>query len=283
MSKQLSQAEIDALLHSLRQAQPEADPAGQGSAPWDALGEPLTSALTEAIVEAWRAHGPALSVVRAADAPAAGPASAVCALGHPVAHRIWLFWHGAGASAAAESLVAALGGQQEALPPEPPLPPDVLLLPFVGVTVAGHLSLTIGLEVGALPALRARLLAVTAPGTTAVAGRAVTIEGLEVEASVYVGGGMYRLSSLAALQPGVVLPLATEVGEPAVIAIQGRVIAYGEIMVTADDTLAVRLTRVLLGDEGRRATPVWLEQARREPGADRQRALGLVPPPAAGR
>jgi hypothetical protein len=74
-----------------------------------------------------------------------------------------------------------------------------------------------------------------------------------------------------------VLPLATEVGEPAVIAVGDRVIAYGEIMVTDEDTLAVRLTRVVLGQEGRHAAPAWLEGARHG-GAER-----ASPPAGSGR
>lgn len=115
------------------------------------------------------------------------------------------------------------------------------------------------------------------PAAGAQPGGPLPIRDVELEASVYVGGGVYRLAALAALRPGAVLPLATEVGEPAVIAIGDRVIAYGEIMVTEEDTLAVRLTRVVLGKEGRHAAPAWLEGARHA-GSERP-----APPPPPGR
>lgn len=87
------------------------------------------------------------------------------------------------------------------------------------------------------------------------------LAGVEVEATVFVGGGLFPLSLLSGLRPGSVLPLATDVGEPAVVAINGRVIAFGEVVLTPEQTLAVRLTRVVLGEEGRAAAPPWLKTA----------------------
>jgi flagellar motor switch/type III secretory pathway protein FliN len=123
--------------------------------------------------------------------------------------------------------------------------------PDAGAEAAGTETASGAPETGALPG-----------GPRPARGGELPIRDVEFEASVYVGGGVYRLSTLAALRPGAVLPLSTDAGEPALIAVGDRVIAYGEIMVAEDDTLAVRLTRVLLGEEGRRSAPAWLEGAR---------------------
>jgi hypothetical protein len=107
----------------------------------------------------------------------------------------------------------------------------------------------------------------------------VRVQELGVEVAVYVGGGTYPLSTLAGLRPGAVVALETEVGEPAVLAVEGRVIALGEIMVTRDEMLAVRVTRCLLGEDRPPALPSWLEQPSGETGS-RLRSSGPLPPEA---
>ncbi len=295
MGKQLSQGEIDALLNSLRQAQDDTPGprTGTGAAPetrpvWDQLGEELATALAECLTRGWRRRVPVMSVVRGdvlppgfrPDAP-----SRVERLGSPLGQRVWFFWDAAGPAgqAAADAFLAELEAllpatwTHQTMPGHNPFPADGLLLPFRGVTAGENIPLTIGLEARQIQRLQDRLThAAAAPDRALSTGAqhpALTVDptglvrvgDLEVEVSVYVGGGMYPLATLASLRPGAVLPLLTEVGEPAVIAIQGRVIALGEVMVTRDDTLAVRLTKLLLGEEGRLTSPEWLEQARRQP------------------
>jgi len=292
VAKQLSQAEIDALLSSLRQAQQDAGARG-AAAPGTpaqsgaAVGATLSAVLGALLGRAWQHQQPDLVVVAGPPAEAAPPtATRVIGLGAPLEQRLWLFWDEGGPAApdAADALLAELDAllpgtwTHEALPEDTPFPADGVLLTFDVGGRPKSWRLTLGLERQGLGVLQEQLAGPAAPEAEPRPLLGVAVEDLEVEATVYVGGGIYRLSTLTALRPGSVLPLATEVGEPAVIAIQGRVIAYGEVMVTADETLAVRLTRVLLGEEGRLAQPAWLEQARREPGADRARAQRASPP-----
>ena len=292
MAKDLSQSEIDALLSSLRRAQEDAG-AGGGESPapasaaraWDMVGEDLAAALAEHLAAAWQGRGAGLSVVRGDALPAGFAADApfrVERLGAPLNQRMWFFWQDAGddGEAAAEAFLAALAQRMpsawkhQRLPPPEAFPADGVLLPFRGLAAGETVALTLGLEARAFQRLRDRLSdGGASPGVphAGTQGRAspggeaagLQVKDLEVEVSVYVGGGLYPLSMLSALRPGAVLPLGTEVGEPAVIAIAGRVIALGEVMVTRDDTLAVRLTQLLLGHEGRDAGPVWLEHAKR--------------------
>ncbi len=292
MAKDLSKSEIDALLSSLRRAQEDAGVTGGDSsasataAPaWDQVGEELSGALADHLTAAWQRGRPGMSVVRgdalppgfSPDAP-----SRVERLGAPLNQRIWFFWESAGdaGQVAAEALLTGLqplmpaAWKHQSMPAREPFPEDGVLLPFRGVAAGENVPLTLGLEARGFHRLRDRLCdgqrAGEKPGAKSPRGSApggqapmLRVNELEVEVSVYVGGGLYPLSSLSALRPGAVLPLVTEVGQPAVIAIAGRVIALGEVMVTRDDTLAVRLTRLLLGEEGREAGPVWLEHAKR--------------------
>ena len=291
MAKDLSQSEIDALLTSLRRAQEDAgvgagesqSSAGTAQA-WDMVGDDLAGALADHLAAAWQGRRPGMSVVRgdalppgfSADAP-----SRVERLGAPLNQRLWFFWEHTGddGEASAQAFLAALAPRMptawkhQTLAPPEPFPTDGVLLPFRGVAAGENIPLTLGLELRGFERLRDRLadgqgLARKRTGTPHQASPAggapmLRVNDLEVEVSVYVGGGLYPLSALSALRPGAVLPLGTEVGEPAVIAIAGRVIALGEVMVTRDDTLAVRLTRLMLGEEGREAGPVWLEHAKR--------------------
>lgn len=292
MAKDLSQSEIDALLSSLRRAQEDAGSA-EGDAPvpfdaagaWGQVGEDLIAALADLIAHAWQGSRPGLSVARgdalppgfSVNAPSRGER-----LGTPLSQRLWFFWEAtaSGQEDPADRFLTALAAHlpstwtHDPLEPSEPFPEDGVLLPFRGVTDDESIPLTVGLEARQLRRLRDRLSgrqavtgrpeAVPASRSTKQGGPPVLrVNDLEVEVSVYVGGGLYTVSSLSALRPGAVLPLDTEVGEPAVIAIAGRVIALGEVMLTRDDTLAVRLTKLMLGDEGREAGPVWLEQAKR--------------------
>lgn len=269
----------------------ESTAADLGVLGWALIGDPLAAALSALLGRAWAAVEPGMSIEQA-DALPPGFSSAapwrVVRLGPPLDQRLWLFWDAEGAERAAGALFAGLQVDVPGLAPPQTVdgadfPADGVLLPFTGVTPGGAVPLVIGIEAPQAAKLAAQLVAAevettldtdiedAVPSATwAVPG--VPIEDLEVEASVYVGGGVYRLSTLAALRPGSILPLATEVGEPAVIAINGRVIAFGEVMLTRDQTLAVRLTRVALGGEGRMAGPVWLQPAakgkRRARGSD---------------
>lgn len=278
MSKQqLSQAEVDALLNALRQSpgaeQPAAEPPGAGSADvWQTVGEPLAAELTSLLNAAWRREIPVISVVRGEAVPAQdrlGVATGVVRLGPPLSQRVWFYWAEGGGSApkALQGFLADLGSRLpwgwsfQELDPQLPLSGDGVLLPFRGVTPTDNVALTLGFEGRLLPRLAEHLTAprpAEDPARVAGVGRAVTVEDLDVEASVYVGGGLYPLSTLSGLRPGSVLPLHTEVGEPVVVAIGSRVVAKGEVVVGADGDLAVRVTEVLLGDEGRAATPPWL-------------------------
>lgn len=318
MGDQLSPAEIDALLRSLRRAEDgtggpaaeasdrdasqeaAASPPGRGGAPDD-----LARALLPVLRRVWHDRMPGAVVALGGPGPAAGAASqtptAVARLGPAPGACLWLFWQEAGPAAAeaAEDFLAALAESADAhgsgptgaalptverLGPDTPWPADGMLLPFRALAADGARSLGVGVS-AADPEALARLAPPSGPRTAARAAgarpggaaRGVPVQDLELDASVFVGGGMFRLANLASLRPGAVLPLATEVGEPAVVAIGGRVIAYGEVMVTEDETLAVRLTQVVLGEDGRRAAPPWLEQARRQ--RDPDRAQGRFPAP----
>lgn len=251
-----------------------------GALGWALVGEPLAAALAALLTRAWSGVVPGVVIEQGHALPAGFSSSAawrVLRLGPPLKQRLWLFWDAEGAERAASALRASLAVEVPGLAaPElvtaADFPADGLLLPFSGVGPRGSIPLVIGVEAQGLAQLAMALGGVPPepegaasaddPGApTNWAGAGVTIEDLEVEASVYVGGGLYPLSTLAGLRPGSILPLTTEVGESAVIAINGRVIAFGEVMVTPEQTLAVRLTRVALGSEGRMGGPAWLQPA----------------------
>lgn len=68
-----------------------------------------------------------------------------------------------------------------------------------------------------------------------------------VRVTVEVGRRRLTLSELARLGPGSLVVLDREAHEPADILVNGKVVAYGEI-VTIDGAYAVRVTRVLQGE-----------------------------------
>ncbi len=273
--QQLTQAEVDALINALRQSpgsESHAQEAGAAGRVWEAVGTELATVLTDLLNGAWRREIPVILVVRGEAVPETlGPATAVVRLGPPVGQRMWFLWSeaGPGASRVLDHFLADMatmlpwGFTHQILDPQTALPSDALLLPFRGVTPNDNVALTVGLEsrhVADFAEHLGREREAREAAAAAGPGRAVAVDDLEVDASVYVGGGLYRLAVLSALRPGAILPLTTEVGEPAVIAIGSRVIAKGEIMVGDDGNLAVRVTEVLLGEEGRAATPRWLFQ-----------------------
>ena len=279
-SSPLSQDEIEALLRSLQRSQGGpvvADAAGGGEdGPWAVIGETLAGALGELVGRSWSRRQSNVSVHRANEVPQPVPNAAeamVVRLGPPLHQRLWSFWQaGDGLGEVAEALVTEMEAMlptpsmRQVLSAETALPEGALLLPFRAEWPGGEAILTIGVETGPpLRRLQDRLVravqAVSEAATPVVAagsGQRLQLNAVDVDVAVYVGGGVYPLGALASLRSGSVLPLQTAVGQPAILAIQGRVVALGEVMTTQGDGLAVRITRMLLGDEGRRAAPEWL-------------------------
>jgi flagellar motor switch/type III secretory pathway protein FliN len=285
VSKQLSQAEIDALLQAVG-----AQPAGAATPPplspqpaWASAGDDVAALLAAALEAAWRPRVPSISVIRADSLPPgfpASPALRVVQLGPAAGQRLWLLWDADGAEAqqAADAFLATLAGDAAArfqeLPAETPFPRGGLLLPYRGAGGQVPLLLTLGFEAeGALQALRERVRA-KVPGSPGAAGNAPSppaggplrpaalgaeLADVEVEASVFVGGGHFTLAELAALRPGSVLTLG-QPSEPAVVAVDGRVVALGEVVLLPDDTLGVRLSRIMLGqqDDAEASLPNWM-------------------------
>lgn len=248
-----------------RSGQPRAEAARDGAGLWTELGERPAAVFTSLLTAAWGRVHPDWTVVRGNAPPATlGPSSAVVRLGPPVDQSLWFFWGGGGPEAgqALEHFLSDMTAllpwslSQEHLDPATPLPADLVLLPFRGGAGGSDTALTVGVRRAHLRRLAETLLRVPSP--TGAGGRSLTVDDIEVESAVFVGGGMYPLATLSGLRPGMVLPLPTDAGEPVVLAVSGRVVARGEIMVAADGTLAVRLTEVLLGEDGLAATPSWL-------------------------
>lgn len=248
-----------------RSGQPRTEAARDAAALWAELGERPVAVFTSLLTAAWGRVHPDWTVVRGNAPPAAvGPASAVVWLGPPVDQSLWFFW-GDGGPEAEQALEHFLSDMtallpwslsQEHLDPATPPPTDLVLLPFRGGASGSDIPLTVGMRRAHLQRLAETLLRVPSP--TGAGPRALTVDDIEVEGAIFVGGGLYPLSTLSGLRPGMVLPLPTDAGEPVVLAVSGRVVARGEIMVAADGSLAVRLTEVLLGEEGLAATPPWL-------------------------
>ncbi len=283
----LSQDEIEALLRSLQRSQggpvPPDAPGADEAGPWGPIGETLAVVLCALVERAWSRRQPNVAVRRADKVPQPVPNAAealVVRLGPPLHQRLWCFWQvGDGLGDIAGDLVTEIEATlptpstRQALSEETALPDGALLLPFHAEWPGGEAILTLGVESGPpLRRLQDRLVravqAVSAAETQVVVdgtGERLQLAAVDVEVAVYVGGGVYPLGELAALGSGSVLTLQTPVGRPAVLAIQGRVVALGEVMTTPGDGLAVRITRVLLGDEGRRAIPEWLVGGDAEP------------------
>jgi flagellar motor switch/type III secretory pathway protein FliN len=267
---------IEALLESVRQVQRDVgagpgDEAPTQGAGWERIGPLAGSVLDAAMAAAWRRHGVTGELARAATVRGGAPAARVVRLGQPLDERLWMLWEDAeeGSQEAPEAFLRALQAEVPALegwttlPVDTPPPEDALCLPYEAVGAHGALPLCLAMEAALVERLEAALSPseATAPSGEPAGGR-VQVDALEVQAAVYVGGGLYPLSELAALRPGTLLPLQTDVGERAILAIGGRVVGYGEIVVTPEDALALRLTRVVLGKEGRQLAPAWLEQTR---------------------
>ena len=65
-----------------------------------------------------------------------------------------------------------------------------------------------------------------------------------VEISVEVGRASISLKDAAALSPGQVVPLETEAGSPASVLVNGRVVAYGQVVVV-DEVYGVRISNLV--------------------------------------
>ena len=277
----LNQADIDALLASVRQAQRDvgAQTGAQAAEP-QAVGAdvaPNTAAfLRNLLATAWAPFG-AEGVAHGTGPGELRGATRAVRLAAPWNGRLWFFWEGAGPHRreAAERFLRVLRdraapGECQEVDPNLPLPATAAILPFE-MTLGGQIrQLTLAMDPAVLATVE-RAPGEIRPGTAdqlsdgARGGAGVPVQALEVEAAVYVGGGLYPLSSLSTLRPGTLLPLDTAVGQEAILAIGGRVVGYGEIVVTPQDELALRLTRVVLGEEGRHLAPPWLQHAHPAP------------------
>ncbi len=281
MADPLNQADIEALLASVRQAQRDVGAGPEPQAPatpavWGLVAPEVSGLLAQLLATAWAPFG-ATGLARGTQSGDPRTATRAVRVSAPGTGRFWFFWEGAGAHRreAAERFLRALrdrgvAGDWEELDPNLPLPPTAVILPFVA-TLGGQVrQLTLATDPALLAGLAGALVeAPPAPSDqvpeAAHAGAGVPVQALEVEAAVYVGGGLYPLSALSTLRPGTLLPLETAVGQEAILAIGGRVVGYGEIVVTPQDELALRLTRVVLGEEGRHLAPPWLEHAHPAP------------------
>jgi flagellar motor switch protein FliN/FliY len=68
--------------------------------------------------------------------------------------------------------------------------------------------------------------------------------GVPVQISVEVGRAPLRLSELAGLRPGSVLPLDRKAHEPADLLVNGTIVARGEV-VTLDGRYGIRITSLI--------------------------------------
>jgi flagellar motor switch protein FliN/FliY len=75
---------------------------------------------------------------------------------------------------------------------------------------------------------------------------------IPVTIDVILGSARMSVSSLMKLQRGAVVPLDRKVGEPVEIAVNGRLVARGEVVVLEDDKtrLGIALTEILNASGG---------------------------------
>jgi flagellar motor switch protein FliN/FliY len=103
-----------------------------------------------------------------------------------------------------------------------------------------------GTELAGLFGLRARR-ASTRPGSAAaddVSGRLGRINDVEMALTVEIGRTRIPVRDVLGLEPGAVVELDRSAGAPADILLNGRLIAYGEVVVV-DQDYAVRVTQIL--------------------------------------
>jgi len=262
----LSQSQIDALLASLASSRAAATPSGLASS-WAIAGEALANALADLLTRAWRRFVPDVVVTRSSEVSAT-PVARVVRLGAPLSMRWWFLW-----DVDRNEVYEAVVNELAALVPAPlshqwlttpiPVPEQALILPYRGQAPGRTMQLTIAFETSRLPAVRQVLLepATGQEAASAAPGAAMDVRPevgqIEVDIAVYVGGGVYSLQELASLRPGSILTLATEVGEPAILAIQERIVGRGQVVVNPDGTLGVRLTALYL-DREPDDRPSWL-------------------------
>lgn len=241
------------------------------------------------LAAAWRASGGAVRVLyRETASPASLPlCRRVLRLGRPLDVQLWLF----GSAPALDPVFERLQDELEVLAGDSlssqwlsaatPFPDNGVALGFIGLAPDGPIDLYVGFEPGrhlsSLPRVSSEAGVVTQPAvyawpttfpaTRETAGpesspdadfRKMDLAEVDVELEVFVGGTRSPLALLASLQAGAILSLDTRIGEAAVVAIKGRVVAWGEIVVFADDTLGVRVTRLArdLPPEG--GLPAWM-------------------------
>lgn len=270
MPTKLSQKQLNALLASLVGAGPEtATPTVTGH--WAVIGDRTATVLSGLLNKVWHQFIPLMSVTRG-ESFVAREASRVVSLGAPLDIRLWFFW-GAGAQqeiydAVINELGVLLGARlphEWLTPANTPFPSGAVALPFEGIVLGRSVPLALGTDARGIESLRH---AVEHLGTPALRqamdqGSGPDIGRVEVDVHVYVGGGVYSLAELGNLQPGTLLPLLTEVDEPAVLTIGGRIVARGEIVMDPDNSLAVRITEVHLTDDPDQVEhPAWLENPR---------------------
>ncbi len=272
-SSPLSQSQIDALLASLAPSKAAgASPAAPSS--WDIVGEDLAAGLAAVLGRAWRRFIPDMVISRGTEMPGTATVSRVVRLGTPLSLRLWLLWSIAGHEDVYDAVLSEITAllptplSHQWLPGAIPVPEGAIVLPFRGHAPGYDVQLTIALEDARLAALREVVLSAPVLPTpdldpTASGQARPDLAQIEVDVTVYVGGGMYTLRELAGLHPGSILTLATEVSEPAVLAINGRVIAHGEVVVGPDNSLSIRITELHLGAEQKESDrPAWLQRPR---------------------
>ncbi len=270
MPGRLSEKQLNTLLASLVGANHQtAAPEVTGS--WAVLGDRTATVLSGLLNKAWRQFIPLMSVTRG-QSFVAREASRVVSLGLPLEIRLWFFWSTGTQQEIYDAVVKELGvllgtrlPHEWLTPAATPFPPEGLALPFEGIVLGHSVPLALGTDARGMDTLRQ---AVEHLGTPALRQAMDPSSGpdigrVEVDVHVYVGGGVYSLAELSNLHPGTLLPLLTEVDEPAVLTIGGRIVARGEIVVDPDNSLAVRITRVhLTEDPARVERPTWLENPR---------------------
>lgn len=102
-----------------------------------------------------------------------------------------------------------------------------------------------GTELAGLFGLRARRGATPAgAGTDDVSGRLGRIHNVEMALTVEIGRTRMSVRDVLNLEPGAVVELDRSAGAPADILLNGRLIAYGEVVVV-DQDYAVRVTQIL--------------------------------------
>ncbi len=103
-----------------------------------------------------------------------------------------------------------------------------------------------GTELAGLFGLRARRAPITAGSgsTEDVSGRLGRIHNVEMSLTVEIGRTRMSVRDVLNLEPGAVVELDRSAGAPADILLNGRLIAYGEVVVV-DQDYAVRVTQIL--------------------------------------